>query len=96
MKKYVSDVIIKPLITEKIATMNEQKCYVFEVNPKSTKNEIRDAIQKFFNVKVKQVRTSIKPGKKVSKGGRLVGSRSKQKKAFVTLKEGAIEIIQGV
>ena len=96
MKKYISDVLIKPLVTERIATMNQEQCYVFEVKPESTKNEIRDAVQKFFNVKVKQVRTSIKPGKKVFKGGRLVGKKSKKKKAFVTLKEGTIEIIQGV
>ena len=96
MKKYVSDIIIKPLVTEKTQLMSQDECYVFEVNPKSTKNEIRDAIQKFFDVKVKDIRTAIKPGKKVMKGGKLVGKRSKQKKAFITLKEGKIEIVQGV
>ena len=96
MKKDVSDRIIKPLITEKTQVMNQDECYVFEVNPKSTKNEIKDAIQKFFDVKVKDIRTSIKPGKKVLRGGRPVGKRSKQKKAFITLKEGKIEIVQGV
>lgn len=96
MKKYVSDIIIKPLVTEKTQLMSQDECYVFEVNPKSTKNEIRDAIQKFFDVKVKDVRTAIKPRKKVMKGGKLVGKRSKQKKAFITLKEGKIEIVQGV
>ena len=48
MKKYVSDIILKPLITEKTQVMNQDECYVFEVNPKSTKNEIKDAIQKFY------------------------------------------------
>ena len=96
MKKYVSDIILKPLITEKTQVMKQDECYVFEVNPKSTKNEIKDAIQKFFDVKVKDIRTSIKPGKKVLRGGRPVGKRSKQKKAFITLKEGKIEIVQGV
>ena len=96
MKKYVSDIIIKPLVTEKTQAMSQEECYVFEVNPKSTKNEIRDAIQKFFDVKVKDVRTSIKPGKKVTKAGRTIGKKSKQKKAFITLKEGSIELIQGV
>ena len=96
MKKYVPDIILKPLITEKTQVMNQDECYVFEVNPKSTKNEIKDAIQKFFDVKVKDIRTSIKPGKKVLRGGRPVGKRSKQKKAFITLKEGKIEIVQGV
>ena len=96
MKKYVSDILLKPLIPEKTQEMNQDECFVFEVNPKSTKNEIKDAIQKFFDVKVKDIRTSIKPGKKVLRGGRPVGKRSKQKKAFITLKEGKIEIVQGV
>ena len=96
MKKYISDILIKPLMTEKSASLNQTQCYVFEVSSSSTKNEIKDAIQKFFNVKVKDIRTSIKPGKIVKKGGKAVGKRSKQKKAFITLKEGSIEFIQGV
>ena len=38
----------------------------------------------------------IKPGKVVKRGGKVSGKRSKQKKAFITLKEGTIEFIQGV
>ena len=65
MKKFISDILIKPLMTEKSASLNQAQCYVFEVSPKATKNEIKDAIQKFFDVKVENVRTSIKPGKVV-------------------------------
>ena len=96
MKKFISDIIIKPLMTEKTASLGESQCYVFEVSPTATKNEIRDSIQKFFDVKVENVRTSIKPGKVVKRGGKVSGKRSKQKKAFITLKEGRIELIQGV
>ena len=96
MKKFISDILIKPLMTEKSASLNQAQCYVFEAAPKATKNEIKDAIQKFFDVKVEDVRTSIKPGKIVKKGGKVVGKKSKQKKAFITLKEGKIEFIQGV
>ena len=96
MKKFISDILIKPLMTEKSASLNQVQCYVFEVAAKATKNEIKDAIQKFFDVKVEDVRTSIKPGKIVKKGGKVVGKKSKQKKAFITLKEGKIEFIQGV
>lgn len=83
-------------MTEKSASLNQAQCYVFEVAAKATKNEIKDAIQKFFDVKVEDVRTSIKPGKIVKKGGKVAGKKSKQKKAFITLKEGKIEFIQGV
>jgi len=96
LKKFISDILIKPLMTEKSASLNQEQCYVFEVSPKATKNEIKDAIQKFFDVKVENVRTSIKPGKVVKRGGKVSGKRSKQKKAFITLKEGTIEFIQGV
>ena len=83
-------------MTEKSASLNQAQCYVFEVAAKATKNEIKDAIQKFFDVKVEDVRTSIKPGKIVKKGGKVVGKKSKQKKSFITLKEVKIEFIQGV
>ena len=83
-------------MTEKSASLNQTQCNVFEVSAKATKNEIKDAIQKFFDVKVENVRTSIKPGKVVKRGGKVSGKRSKQKKAFITLKEGTIEFIQGV
>ena len=96
MKKFISDILIKPLLTEKSASLNQAQCYVFEVSAKATKNEIKDAIQKFFDVKVENVRTSIKPGKVVKRGGKVSGKMSKQKKAFITLKEGTIEFIQGV
>ena len=69
MKKFISDILIKPLMTEKSASLNQAQCYVFEVSAKATKNEIKDAIQKFFDVKVENVRTSIKPGKVVKRGG---------------------------
>ena len=39
-------------MTEKSASLNQAQCYVFEVSAKATKNEIKDAIQKFFDVKV--------------------------------------------
>ena len=52
MKKFISDIIIKPLMTEKTASLGESQCYVFEVSPTATKNEIRDSIQKFFELKL--------------------------------------------
>ena len=96
MKKFISDIIIKPLMTEKTASLERVTMLCIRSFSTATKNEIRDSIQKFFDVKVKDVRTSIKPGKKVTKAGRTIGKRSKQKKAFITLKEGSIELIQGV
>ena len=96
MKKFISDILIKPLMTEKSASLNQAQCYVFEVSAKATKNEIKDSVQKFFDFKFENFRTSFKPGNVVKRGGKVSGKRSKQKKAFITLKEGTIEFIQGV
>ena len=71
--------------------INGNKIIVQELNDDIFFDKIKN-----YDVKVKDIRTAIKPGKKVMKGGRPIGKRSKQKKAFITLKEGKIEIVQGV
>ena len=90
-------VLIAPHVSEKTTMLSQESGQiVFRVRPDSNKQQIKKAVEKFFDVKVKDIRTAIKPGKKVMKGGRPIGKRSKQKKAFITLKEGKIEIVQGV
>jgi len=85
-------VLIKPLVTEKsnLVTEKEGK-YVFVVNRTSTKDEIKKAVESYFNVTVVAVNTSITPGKvktKMTKKGMVAGRKSAQKKAYITLKEG--------
>lgn len=89
--------IIKlPHITEKSTDIRELNWYVFSVDRNANKKEIKDSIEKIFDVKVEKVRTSITAGKPVSRFGRKVGRRSPIKKAFVKLKEGTIELFEGV
>lgn len=84
----IYDVIKRPIISEKSAVLQElANCYVFEVAPKANKHEIRDAVQQLFNVKVKNVRTSVVHGK-VKRVGRFETKKSNWKKALVTLGEG--------
>lgn len=89
-------IIKRPLVTEKSSDLRESNWYVFSVDKRSTKNEIRDAVEKIFNVKVGKVRTLVTTGKKVKRFGRISGKRSSYKKAYVHVKEGVIEFFEGV
>jgi large subunit ribosomal protein L23 len=95
------DVLISPLITEKMTNLTADKGqYGFLVNPKSNKIEIAKAVEKKFNVHVESVRTINHPGKmktQFRKTGRFTGRTSKYKKALVTLKKDEkIEIFEQV
>jgi large subunit ribosomal protein L23 len=83
----LADVIRRPIITEKATRLLEYNQYTFEVNLKSSKPEIRAAIEYLFNVKVEGISTLIPPRKK-RRVGKFVGYKPQYKKAIVTLKEG--------
>ena len=90
------DVIVSPVITEKATALSEQNKVVFKVRPDATKPQIKEAVEKLFDVKVKSVNTLVTKGKvKMFRGTR--GQRSDVKKAVVTLQEGqSIDITTGV
>ena len=90
-------VIEKPLVTEKGTDMlAEGNWVVFQVNTEANKIQIRDAVQKIFNVKVLQVNTQVVRGKR-RRFGKAMGQLKTWKKAMVQLKEGdKIEIFEGV
>ncbi|MCM2276554.1 MAG: 50S ribosomal protein L23 [Oligoflexia bacterium] len=84
----VYDVIRRPIISEKSTALAEVAGrYTFEVATQANKQEIRDAIQRLFNVKVREVRTVTVHGK-VKRVGRFETKRPNWKKAVVTLSEG--------
>nr|HID59249.1 50S ribosomal protein L23 [Desulfobacterales bacterium] len=90
------DIIRRPLITEKSTTQKEEQNQVsFEVDRRANKVEIKKAIEKIFNVRVKKVRTMQMKGK-VKRFGRKIGKRRDWKKAIVTLEPGErIEFFEG-
>ncbi len=90
------NIIIRPLITEKISDLQEtERKVAFIVSPDANKIEIKRAVEKRFNVKVEKVGTANFMGK-VKKMGRYDGRRPDFKKAVVTLKEGfKIEFFEG-
>lgn len=81
------DVIERPVITEKSTMASEHNKVVFRVRPDSTKGQIKEAVEKIFGVKVKNVNTISIAGKTKRFRGR-PGKRSDYKKAVVTLVEG--------
>jgi large subunit ribosomal protein L23 len=84
----LTDVIRRPLVTEKTTVMKDAgRTVVFEVAKDANKIDIRRAIEKLLGAKVAEVRTSITRGK-LKRQGRYVGRRSDWKKAYVTLKAG--------
>lgn len=84
-------VIVRPVITEQTSLAYQEKGeYVFEVHPDANKQEIKQAIERLFGVKVAQVWTMNVRGK-TRRVGTSVGRRPHWKKAIVTLKEGSID-----
>jgi large subunit ribosomal protein L23 len=84
----LTDVIRRPLITEKTTTAREgTRTVVFEVASGATKIDIKRAVEKLLGSKVEGVRTAIAHGK-FKRQGRFVGQRSDWKKAYVKLKDG--------
>ena len=90
-------IIKSPIITEKSTIEREfENIVTFKVSPRANKLEIRSAVEKLFNVKVLDVRTSRVKGKS-RRVGRYVGQRPSWKKARVKLREGdSIEFFEGV
>ncbi|MBN1123756.1 MAG: 50S ribosomal protein L23 [Sedimentisphaerales bacterium] len=81
------NVIIRPLVTEQgMHFASTRNAYTFEVNPKSNKVQIRNAVEKLYNVKVVEVRTANVRGKP-RRRGRHFGRTKNWKKAVVVLHE---------
>jgi len=90
------EIIIRPLVTEKISNLQETENKVaFVVDRSANKIEIRKAVENKFNVQVKKVATINMKGK-MKRLGRFEGRRSNWKKAVVTLREGfTIDFFEG-
>ena len=89
-------VLFRPLMTEKSMQQKEElNTVTFEVARNANKVEIRQAVERVFNVKVADVRTASMQGK-WKRMGRFEGQRSDWKKAIVTLAPGhKIELVEG-
>lgn len=83
----VYNVVIRPVVSERTFDLMSQSKYTFEVAPQAPKEEIADAIEKLFNVRVLKVNTMwVKP--KTKRVRYVAGKTRRWKKAIVTLAEG--------
>jgi large subunit ribosomal protein L23 len=84
----ITDVIRRPLITEKTSILREDgRTLVFQVASNANKIEIKRAVEQLFGAKVASIRTSVAHGK-IKRQGRFAGQRPDWKKAYVKLREG--------
>ncbi|MFL5736249.1 MAG: 50S ribosomal protein L23 [Actinomycetota bacterium] len=92
--KTTRDVIIRPVVSEKSYAGLERNTYTFLVDQRANKTEIKEAIQKIWNVQVLSVNTLMRRGK-VKRRRYTQGKRADQKRAIVTLAQGdTIEIFE--
>ena len=100
----ISNILISPMLTEKSNLLGEQfNKYVFKVNPKANKLQIKQAIEQKFKVRITKVCTSVYKGKlkstSVKSGGHVIrtsGNRDLWKKAVITLhKDDKLNLVEG-
>jgi large subunit ribosomal protein L23 len=97
MSKDAHQILIRPLLTEKMTTLKEKQNKIcFLVNPNSNKIEIKRAAEEVLKVKIDSVNIINTQGKR-KRLGRYEGKRSDLKKAILTLKKGEkLELFEGV
>jgi len=90
------DVILAPVITEKATMSSEHNKVMFKVRKDATKPQIKEAVEKLFDVKVKSINTLIRGGKRKAFKNK-IGWQSDVKRAVVTLEEGhRIDVTTGL
>ncbi len=92
------EVLRRPVVTEKSTMLSGFRKYVFEVATDSNKPQIKEAVERAFDVTVEEVNTTMMRGRRRrGRNGRPSGPAPQWKKAIVTLKEGdTIEFFEGV
>ncbi len=92
----ISEVLVRPTITEKSTLLQEEGQYTFEVAPKANKTLVKQAVEQNFGVKVVAVNITVNRGKRKRYGPRFK-KRPDVKKAVVTLQSGdRINLIEGL
>jgi large subunit ribosomal protein L23 len=91
-----SQVVIRPVVSEKSYVLSAARKYTFRVHPDAHRTQIRQAVEAMFGVKVLDVRTMSVKGKPKRRAG-IPGRTRAWKKAIVQVAEGeSIPIFQGL
>lgn len=93
---HIYEVLVRPIVTEKSMDQRDDGKYAFEVNKRANKRQIKEAVEKIFDVEVEKVATINMKGKK-KRWGRHSYQSKVWKKAIITLSEGdSITYFEGV
>lgn len=89
----INKVLIKPILTEKATNLVQNQVYMFEVDLKANKHQIKQALEKLYKVKTGEVKIMVRKGKekRIGKKG-LLRKTANRKIAFVKLIEGKIDL----
>lgn len=89
----INNIIIAPVLTEKATGLVSNSVYMFEINLKSNKFQVKEALEKLYKVKVGEVRISIRKGKTRRYGRRMKAKKLTDRKiAYIKLKEGKLDL----
>lgn len=89
----IDEILLKPVLTEKGTNLANNKEYLFETHIKANKNNIKEALEKLYKVKVKQVKVMIRKGKTRRVGRKMVSKKLANRKiAFIKLSSGDINL----
>jgi large subunit ribosomal protein L23 len=90
-------VLVRPLITEKATRLHGENKYAFEVQAHANKTQVKEAVEKGFEVKVTAVNIMVMKGKPYRARGNRINHRGDWKKAVVTLApDNKLEIFEGM
>lgn len=89
----INKILINPVLTEKATNLVQKNVYMFEVDLKANKNQVKNTLEKLYKVKTGEVKMMIRKGKakRVGKKG-LLKKAADRKIAFVRLTEGKIDL----
>ena len=89
----ITEIITRPLVTEKSTKLAESKVFLFQVHKAANKHQIAETVEELFDVKVDHVRISIRKGKEKRVGRRMTPKAMPNIKiAYVRLAEGSIDL----
>lgn len=89
----INKILIRPILTEKATNLVQTNVYMFEVDLKANKNQVKQALEKLYKIKTGEVKIMVRKGKerRVGKKG-LLKKSANRKIAFVKLVEGKIDL----
>jgi len=89
----INEVLIKPILTEKATNLVQNQVYMFEVDKRANKFQIKQALEKLYKVKTGAVKIMIRKGKEKKTGKKMrIKKMADRKIAFVKLIEGKIDL----